>query len=159
MLIQAKPNRWSCIATAFSVVLEIPAAKFFDTLGHDGSQIVHPELPDPISRRGIHIQECIYVAMQHGRSVTPVELLPRIQTHRGEIIPVHYHNSVSSNWERFETLIHTTHGVVTGHARIAHAMAYGLGTVVDPDTACPFAYAREACEKRGFHAQCLWIVT
>lgn len=160
MLIQTKPNKWSCMATAFAMVLDLPVAEFFRELGHDGSQVIHPELSDPAGRRGVHVQECLYVALNHGRSVTPVELVPQILTCKQRLISVAYHNSLEGNWRRFETLIRTTQGVVTGRARAySHAMAYDRGHVYDPDTGGAFPYSRDQCEQQGFYTQCLWIVT
>jgi hypothetical protein len=159
MLIQTKPNSWSCIATAFAIVLEMPVSEFFEKLGHDGSQKV-ADLPDPGGRRGIHAQECIFVAQQLGRAVTPVELFPVIRVHNQSEIPVLYHDNVMLNWERFENLISTTKGVVTGRGPVyGHAMAYDRGQLFDPDCGGNAAYSRQHCAQQGFYTQCLWIVT
>lgn len=166
MQLLGKPNSWSCIATSFAMVLGISVDEFFATLGHDGSEIVNQSLPhDPMRRRGVHIQECILVAMQHGKSVTPVELVPQVSTPvssgPGSIVTqVKYHGSVSNNWERFARLLLTTRGVVTGRSRICdHAAAYSHGVIYDPDTPEQYPYSRNNCEMRGFYTQCLWIVT
>lgn len=159
MLIQKKPNSWSCMATAFSMVLGIPVSDFFAKLGHDGSQRLS-DVPDPAGRRGIHVQECIYVAQMLGHSVTPVELMPQIQTYSGKTISVEYHADARVNLERFQNLIRTTSGVVTGFTKVfAHAMAFEHGHMFDPDHGSTFPYSREHCEQRGFYTQCLWIVT
>ena len=61
------------------MVLDIPTADFFGIVRHDGSQKAFPMLPDPMSRRGLHIQECIAACLKLGYAVTPVELFPVIR--------------------------------------------------------------------------------
>jgi len=36
------------------MVLDIPVADLFGLVGHDGSEIAFPALPDPMARRGRH---------------------------------------------------------------------------------------------------------
>lgn len=159
MLKQTKPNQWSCIATSFAMVLDIPVSEFFRILGHDGSQILDRNLPDPACRRGVHIQECIYVAMKCGKKVTPVELFPQTKTISGVVEPVFF-GTPGQNWLRFKTLIYSTEGVITGMGpSVPHAIAYTKGILHDPDDGSTFPYSRTECEKRGFYTQCLWIVT
>ncbi len=73
MIPQKAPNIWSCTATAFAMVLSIDVATIIDMVGHDGSEIYWPDLPDPLCRRGFHIQEMVEVADCLGWSVTPFE--------------------------------------------------------------------------------------
>lgn len=157
-----KPNRWSCTATAFAMALDIDVKDFFRLLGHDGSEIVAEGHPDPIGRRGIHIQECIYVAMRQGRHVTPVELVPQIRTAVGTELPVFYLGSVTNNWKRFETYLGKTRGVLTGvnqSGQFGHAFAYERGVLFDPDSGDAFPYSQPGMSIRGIVPQCLWIVT
>ena len=156
-----KPNAWSCIATSFAMVLGITVDEFFSRLGHDGSRRLYASLPDPAGRLGIHVQECIYVAMQYGKAVTPVELFPVHQSRLDYTnTPVVYHGSVTNNWSRFQELIATTRGVVTGSSRLhGHAAAYSHGVIYDPDKPEEYPYSIQNCELRGFTTQCLWIVT
>ena len=80
MELKTKPNPWSCVGSAFAMVLDISTADFFGLVGHDGSQIAFPMLPDPMARRGLHIQECIAACTKLGYAVTPIELFPVIQS-------------------------------------------------------------------------------
>lgn len=57
VLPQENPNGWSCLPTAFACCLDVPVSEIFDWLGHDGSEILWPELPEPGCRYGFHIQE------------------------------------------------------------------------------------------------------
>lgn len=59
MLNQVQPNNWSCLPTAFSTVTGIPLSNLLDEIGHDGSEIVFPNSPDPLSRKAFHPQECL----------------------------------------------------------------------------------------------------
>jgi hypothetical protein len=73
MIRQKSPNCWSCTPTAFAMVLCINVDKLISLVGHDGSEKLWPELPDPHCRRGFHIQEMIEVADSLGWTVTPFE--------------------------------------------------------------------------------------
>jgi len=46
-------------------------------IGHDGTSIQFPGLPEPACFRGIHIQEVIDCCMRRGYGLTPIEPLPR----------------------------------------------------------------------------------
>jgi len=157
---QTKPTPWSCIGTAFAVVLDIPVSDLFGIVGHDGSEIAFPALPDPMARRGLHIQECIAAALKLDCAVTPVELFPVI----GSTAPcennivVLFGNDEAANWHRFEQTIKTSTGVLEGIGRrCLHAVAYDHGTLFDPD-GDQYVYSHPACESRGFHPRCAWRV-
>ena len=76
--LQHQPNRWSCMATAFAMALDIPVVEFINRIGHDGSEIVCPA-DEPGGRRGFHSQECITVALGFGLAATQIELFPASQ--------------------------------------------------------------------------------
>lgn len=59
MLNQVQPNLWSCLPTAFSTVTGISLENLLDEIGHDGSEIIFPDAPDPLSRKAFHPQECL----------------------------------------------------------------------------------------------------
>jgi hypothetical protein len=69
MLLQTQPNNWSCLPTAFAMVLDVPVALFIEQLGHDGSQ-QHWER----YRLAWHIQEIAKVCYDYyGVCVTQLE--------------------------------------------------------------------------------------
>lgn len=142
------------------MVLDISAADFFGLVGHDGSQIAFPMLPDPMARRGLHVQECIAACMKLGYAVTPVELFPVIRAtppHDQNVV-VLFGDDEAANWQRFEQVIQTSVGVLEGVGRrCRHAVAYDCGVVFDPD-GCQYPYSRTACESRGFVTRCAWQV-
>jgi len=160
MRLQTKPNPWSCIGTAFAMVLDIPVADLFGLVGHDGSEIAFPALPDPMARRGLHIQECINASVKLGYAVTPVELFPviRATTPSAEEIVVFFGDDGLANWQRFEQTIRGSAGVRDGTGRQCfHAVAYDDGTIFDPD-GDEYTYSRAACESRIFHPRRAWRV-
>lgn len=59
MLNQVQPNPWSCLPTAFATATHIKVEDLIQKIGHDGSEIVFPKLPDPLCRRAFHPQECM----------------------------------------------------------------------------------------------------
>jgi hypothetical protein len=142
------------------MVLDIPVSDLFGIVGHDGSEIAFPALPDPMARRGLHIQECIAACLKLGYVVTPVELFPVIRsTAPGENnIVVLFGVDEAANWRRFEQTIKTSTGVLEGIGRRCfHAVAYDCGTLFDPD-GDQYVYSHPACESRGFHPRCAWRV-
>jgi hypothetical protein len=159
MRLIAKPARWMCLPTAFAMALDIPLAAIFDEIGHDGSQIVEPDLPEPTCRRGFHPQELIDVCMAHGYAATRVELYPvLLAVPDGGPYTVAYPSSIGGNWGRFTRAIENSYGVIEGVGRHCnHAVAYDHGHIFDPD-GCGYPYSRAACENRGFYTQHLWRV-
>ena len=160
MKLETKPNPWSCVGSAFAMVLDISVAEFFGHVGHDGSEIAFPMLPDPMARRGLHIQECIAACVKLGKAVTPIELFPVIQaTTPGENnIIVFFGDDESANWRCFEHTIQASTGVLEGVGRrCLHAVAYDHGMIFDPD-GDHYPYSRPACESRGFCPRRAWRV-
>jgi hypothetical protein len=152
MQLQIKPTRWTCVATAFAMALDVPVQAVFDEIGHDGSDILFADLQEPMRRRGHHIQECIWAALRLGHSVTPVELVPQIASDAGAF-PL-----LDNCWPRFLSYLDRFQGVITGrNSRCWHAVAFNRGHIYDPDGA-EYPFSPAACESRGFYCHCLWIV-
>ena len=82
MRLLRKPERWMCLPASFAMVLDLPLAAIFEEIGHDGSQIMRPDLPEPTCRRGFHPQELIHVCLSHGHAATRVELFPVLRRRR-----------------------------------------------------------------------------
>ena len=74
MLQQVRPNRWSCLLTAFANSLEVLNKDLVNIIGHDGSELIRQDYPpqDPRSRRGFHPQELLDACLQMGWS--PIRL-------------------------------------------------------------------------------------
>jgi hypothetical protein len=153
-MLQRKPNRWSCAVTAFAMALGVPVEQLIREVGHDGSEIIFPDLPEPMRRRGFHSQELIEAAWKRGFACTPIQLMPVVQGPHDYVVQFG-----SGNWTRFTGFIDTTFGVLEGRGRRCnHAVHYRYGKVWDPDGHV-YAYSREACESRGFYGNRLWVFT
>jgi len=60
---QIQPSRWTCLPTAFAMVMDVPVASLMVILGRDDD-------------RGFHVQELLGIAMALGRDFTPFEAAP-----------------------------------------------------------------------------------
>ena len=157
MELQQRPEPWMCMPLAFAMALEMPVADLLAAIGHDGSEIIFPSLPDPLCRRCFHVQELIQVALARGLAVTPVELFPVLQpTEEGP-----FHKTVlypDNNWRRFEETIHASLGVIAGTgARLGHTVAYDHGRIYDSRGPI-YDYSRLACEAHQFYTRCAWRI-
>ena len=47
MRLLRKPERWMCLPASFAMVLDLPLGDIFREIGHDGSQVVWPDLLEP----------------------------------------------------------------------------------------------------------------
>ena len=142
---------------AFAMALDMPVADLLAAIGHDGSEIIFPSLPEPLCRRCFHVQELIQVALARGLAVTPVELFPVLQpTEAGP-----FHKTVlypDNNWRRFEETIRASLGVIAGTgARLGHTVAYDHGRIYDPRGPI-YDYSRLACEAHQFYTRCAWRI-
>jgi len=143
--------------TAFAMALDMPVAELLAAIGHDGSEIVFPNLPEPLCRRCFHIQELIHVALARRIAVTPVELFPVLQP--SEAAP--FRTTVlypDDNWRRFAETIRASRGVIDGTgARHGHMVAYDHGRIYDPRGPV-YDYSRPACESHQFYTRCIWRI-
>ncbi|MEA1999814.1 MAG: hypothetical protein U9N61_10915 [Euryarchaeota archaeon] len=128
MKLQLQPNEWSCLPTAFAMVLNKPVAKVIEDIGHDGSKIIFPEEPEPFCRRSFHIQELTDICMLRNIAVIPIECSPVSEAcgHKYNI-PVHS--------KRLDYYLVNYNGVLTGIGSSGkpHAVAWGSGKVFDPN--------------------------
>lgn len=130
MKLQIQPNRWSCLPTAFGMLLDIPVDDIIKVLGHDGSDIIfdgHPE-----QRRGFHPQELVDLCVcEYDMMCTIIEVFPSLQQPDGGIILLkdgqllkkRYHDYL----RRFECVIW---GSINGNR---HAVAWDRKSIYDPN--------------------------
>lgn len=142
------------------MALEITTVRFEELAGHDGGEIVFPDLPEPLCRRGFHVCEANRVAMILGHSATPFELMPQIASKTRDTIRCFYNaQDERFNWSLFTAQIDYTRGVIecmTPNGNY-HAVAYSKGRIYDPDGR-EFAYSRENCEGRNLFTTRLWRI-
>lgn len=60
------PTKWSCLPACLAMITDLTIETIYKEIGHDGSEIVNPEQPDPYSRRGFEWQEIIKAALTLG---------------------------------------------------------------------------------------------
>lgn len=101
-------NGWSCLPRAFAKALGVPLEEVLEIIGHDGSEIVHPSLPDPLCRRSFHPQEMIDVCEQYGAIVTEIQRTYASQPKQATT-PFTVNNE--ARWFRH---LHTYKGVLAG---------------------------------------------
>lgn len=130
------------------MVLDVQVSELIKKEGHDGSEIYWPELPDPLSRRGFHIQEMIRLCDDFGFHVTPFEPCPvAISADRDspKQLPV--------DWGQDVLKIFTNSvGVLDGQTMNGspHAVASEFGKIFDP--------GGRVGSVRDFKIRCFWRV-
>jgi len=128
LLIQKQPNSWSCLPTAFAIAAHLPIQSFIHKIGHDGSDIVWPDLGEPMQRRSFHVQECVLALMRFGRVSTQI-FTTSAQTPKSEVKPfiTDYNALVAQMMLRFP-------GVIIGSVKGKnHAAACANGLIYDPN--------------------------
>lgn len=129
MILQRQPNAWSCILCAVAMALDEGWRKLIGEIGHDGSEIVLPTLPDPARRRGFHLQELIPLALKRGFAVTPLEALPYSTPDGKSEFPVDFKIKPE---KRFQLYMVHSRGILTGLAhQWRHAVAWNGEKIYD----------------------------
>lgn len=104
---QLQPHRASCLVTSFAMVLGVSVAELIEQIGHDGTEVVLPQLKEPYCFRGHHIQELVRACHQRGYSVTLIEPIP-VSQHQGHQI----HHPAPMEW--IDSILQARHGVLVG---------------------------------------------
>jgi len=127
MRLQHQPNKWSCLPTAFAMATNRPVDRVISDIGHDGSEIIFPDLDEPYCRRGFHIQELVSVCMFHNTGVIQIELDP-VSEAQGHLfkLPV---------CKRLDYYLVNYNGVLvgTGMSGTPHAVAWDGLNILDPN--------------------------
>lgn len=98
--------------------------ELLERIGHDGSEILWPELPEPQCRRAFHIQECLW-AVRHDFAFTPLDVSPAM-TPDGVRISEIKMDITNFVWQR--------QGVALGQGiRNRHAVAFWRTKFYDPN--------------------------
>jgi hypothetical protein len=113
-----------CLARAFAKILQVNIEEMFEEIGHDGSEIIFPELSHPYNRRGFHPRELIDFCLCRGLSVTQIERYP---LSRAPISHTVY--SVPTKEDSFLKYLRFGNGVLTGSYpnRPPHAIPWFVG--------------------------------
>lgn len=156
-----KPERWQCLPTALAMLTHLTPEQVMGKIGHDGSEITHAGLPEPLKRRGFHIQEIIDVAFSLGYAVTEIQYGPTItpyvsgQPAAGSATRVITDDDARA---RFEHHIDASRGLLATHSKVqGHVWAYQDGIVFDPDgIQSPFSYSVEELNRLHAVPVALW---
>lgn len=147
MKVQLKPNAWSCVLTAFAMAIDLGYPELISVVGHDGSEIINPDVGDPAGRRGFHQQELIQACWWLNHTVTTFQLQPVLKyagTHQEVIIDM---------VEQCTNIVLSSRGVILGKgAKTWHALAYENGICYDPDNGKSFEYNVHSLAARSFAA-------
>jgi len=108
---QEQPNAYTCIPTAFAIIINEPVNKILEALGHDGSG----------EHKGFHVQEIISVIYPWGWAVTQFDYVTRL----------HYDTYIQETvWELPLTRVGVIFGDFNGQA---HAAAWDGQLVFNPN--------------------------
>lgn len=122
-----QPNRWSCGAASLAMLLDLPLSGIVARIGHDGSEILFPEMEEPRCRRGFVLDELQTVCFSLGKSLVPFEAFPLLEGTR----PIY-----SESWaeERILRIMQFGPGLIEGMYSFGrhHICAWDGYEVFDP---------------------------
>lgn len=162
MLPTKNPNPWSCLPASFATVLEVQLEAILAIVGHDGSEITHVGLGEPLCRRGFHPQEMIKMCLEDGMAVSRIEIfptsVPKIALTTSE--PKQFD---TGGWDWFTQNLFYSNGVIECCTAVGtgHAMAYqgkrSHALIYDPAKDETFAFRKpEDTERRDRFISALW---
>ena len=109
------------------MAIEISVDLMLKEIGHDGSEIIYPDQPEPRRRRAFHTQECIQVLDRRGYAATPFDAIGSLVLDDEHQIDVNFTTD-------FENHLRSSHGVILGQGvNNRHAVAWVDQTVFDPN--------------------------
>ncbi len=163
MILHGNPNNWSCLPTAFAMVIGQTPEWLIEQIGHDGSEEPYA---DKSFKAGFHEQECIEVLEGLNYACTPIEILPRISPHVDghDARTLYFGTGEQGNWDRLLHHLKQADGVLTGlysnqRGQVGHAAAWDCDTetVYDP-IAGGRLYSLTEADDNIFTLGCFWKV-
>jgi len=146
MILQTTPNEWSCLPTAVAMAIGVPLADLLEELGHDGSEVTHPNLDPPACYRGFHPQEMLEFCLRRGTATTMIEKVPCALPKEDKNVNAFTHEDLKMFHplgepavERFDRHLFLSDGWIDCRTRsgLGHAVAYEGGgkhaTIFDPN--------------------------
>lgn len=126
MLLEKSPNNWSCTLTSFAMALKCPISELLSEIGHDGSEIIFPGLPEPMRRRAFHVQEFIVPCISRDFALVLVEAQPVMGSKAGIA-------KLPTNAKILQNFMSKYEGVVFGQINNQmHAVAWNGKIAYDP---------------------------
>ncbi len=121
-----QPNRWTCLPTAVAMAAGVTLEYVLDQIGHDGSEIVFPDLREPLCRRSFHIEECL-TAVSDIYGFVPLSVTRNHGIDEDHVVSVQPDLSV----------LHHSFGIALGEGvRNLHAVAFKHTVFYDPNGLC-----------------------
>lgn len=119
MILQESPNKVSCLPTALAMCLGKPVAEILEIIGHNGLEILWPELESPRCFRGFYDQEIVDACLVLGFSCTQVEATC-------EVSPDGVRTRTIDRREKLRDYLKIFDGIITGHSKqmVGHAVAW-----------------------------------
>lgn len=150
MTLVAQPNRWSCGLASLAMVLNEPIGKLVQEIGHDGSAIILPDLPEPFCRRSFVIEEFQDVCFKRGLILAPFDF-PIIE----EGIPVY---SPERAEERLFAALKGRRGLIEGMYALdrPHIVAWDGFRVADPTNLSVYSFDDVEVDK--ITVTCFWML-
>jgi hypothetical protein len=84
MRLKTKHNN-RCLVWSAAMVLDENPHELLDELGHDGLEVMNPQLPKPFCYRGHHKQEIVDLFFKRGICLLQIELYPNFAPRRNII--------------------------------------------------------------------------
>lgn len=103
MKFQSQPNIWSCSVTSAAMVMDEPVQDLIARIGHDGGEIVFPNLPEPMCRAGFASQEIIDASLRAGWSMTPIEARPQCTPNGPDVRDVFSEDKIKERMDGYFT--------------------------------------------------------
>lgn len=126
--LQLNRNGHSCILASAAMILEVNQQVLIDEIGHDGSEILWPDLKEPFCRRGFHMQEIIDCAWRRGYVILEISAKPVCIPYYGAPLRV-----IPMPEERFLQYVRNNKGILAGQLDgVGHACAWDGDLVYDP---------------------------
>lgn len=101
--------------------------------GHDGSEVLWPDQPEPLKRRGHHIEEIQYAAYYIGNLFVPFVAKFEYNPGADESLPFAQYDFSG----KFQAVLNRYNGILLGHYSRGHphAVAWNAteGVIYDPD--------------------------
>lgn len=131
MKLLRQPNNWSCLLTSAAMVLDKPYEELIKVLGHDGSDILWPNLQEPYRRRAFIEPEIQFLFWHY--DMVLVDYVPNV-AYRSTASCIAKHLKFN-----IDQMLKDYDGILLGEFRLGvkHAVAWNHeeGIIYDP-TSC-----------------------
>lgn len=137
----------NCLVKSLAAITEFSVPEIMAELGHDGSEIIWHDLPEPYCRRGFHIQELITFCLKFGYTLTPIEPIPAcINKLTSKPFVLKDREAI------FEATLPGNIGILTGETLkgISHAVAWDGHKIYDSN--------KQITSLDDFKIQCFWML-